>query len=88
MYSNVYTAFNKRTNDFSDEYRIGAEIGIQIFNGKLLMASKLNIVESLKNGTPSGLNNGASLFANNTEFSSLEIDLAYNIQKKMGCIHQ
>lgn len=84
MYMNVYTGFNKRTNNFSDEFRAGAEIGIQLFKEKLLLAGKLHIVESLKNGTPSGLNNGASLFANNTEFSSLTIELSYNIQENWG----
>ncbi len=84
MYMNVYTGFNKRTNDFSDEFRVGAELGIQLFKEKFLVAGKLNVVESLKNGIPSGLNSGASLFANNTEFSSLTIELSYSIQENWG----
>ncbi len=84
MYLNVYSAFNKRTNDFSDEIRLGAELGIQFFKEKLLLSGKLNIVESLKNGIPSGLNSGASLFANNTEFTSVTVELAYDIMEQMG----
>ena len=84
MYLNAYTGFNKRTNDFSDEFRAGVEIGVQLFQEKLLVSGKLNVVESLKNGIPSGLNNTTSLFANNAEFTAVTIELAYNIQKNWG----
>ena len=84
MYMNIYTGFNKRTNDFSDEIRVGAEVGIQLFEQRFLVSGKLDVLESLKNGIPSGLNNGASLFANNTEFSTLTIEGAFHIQEQWG----
>ena len=84
MYLNVYGAFNNRTNDFSDEVRVGAEIGAQFFDKKLLLSGKLDVIESLRNGIPSGLNSGASLFANNAEISTVTVELAYNIQENWG----
>lgn len=84
VYMNVYTAFNKRTEGFSDEIRVGAEVGVQLLEESLLVSGKLNVVESLKNGIPSGLNNGASLFANNAEFTSLTVEVAYSIQEEWG----
>lgn len=84
MYANVYTGFNQRTNDFSDEFRAGAEVGIQLFEDRLLVSGKLDVVESLKNGIPSGLNNTTSLFANNAEFTSVTVEVAYSIQKNWG----
>ena len=84
MYGNVYAGFNNRTNNFSDEFRAGLEIGAQFLDQKLLFISRLNVVESLKNGVPSGLNIGASLFANNSEFTSVELELAYNVQDNWG----
>ena len=84
MYLNTYAGFNKRTNDFSDEFRAGAEVGIQLFRQKLLVSGKLDMVESLKNGIPSGLNNTTSLFANNAEFTTVTVEVAYHIQKNWG----
>jgi len=36
---------------FSDEFRAGAETGTKIFNQKLLVLGRVNIIESLQNGT-------------------------------------
>jgi len=84
MFGNIHAGFNNRTEDFSDEIRAGIEIGAQFFNKNLWVIARTNLVESRKNGLPSGLNNGASLFANNSEYASAEIELAYNIKKNWG----
>ncbi|WP_136467860.1 hypothetical protein [Flagellimonas onchidii] len=83
LYVKAYVGYNNRTQNFSDELRGGAELGIQLFNS-LWLASKLNIVESLQNGSLSAQNNQGSIFANNVEFTNFEVEAAYYITKKFG----
>ena len=83
-YFSTYTAFNNRTNGFSDEWRIGGEIGAGFLNQKLWVNAKLDIVTSLKNGIPSGLSNSTSIFANNAEFTGITTEVAYKIQNNWG----
>jgi len=83
-YISLYGGVNNRSNDFSDELRLGAEFGLAIFNQKLWLNGKLNIVDSFENGIPSGLSNSTSLFANNAEFTNLTFEAAYNISDSFG----
>ena len=79
---NIYAAFNNRTNDFSDEYRLGGEVGTRI--GKSVYAiAKVNLVQSLNNGTASPSMSG-TLFSNNTEYLSPVLELAYEFTSGFG----
>ncbi len=89
VYANVYTGFNNRTNNFSDEFRGGGEFGISFFKSKLWLIARLDIVEPLKNGKKVDVNSnvaerGATIYANNTKYVSYTYEIAYYITKKIG----
>ncbi len=84
FYAKSHVGYNNRSKDFSDEFRSGLEAGINLFNNKLWLISRLNIVKSFKNGTLSAVNNNGSIFANNVEFTSFGFEGAYYITKKLG----
>ncbi|RIA08282.1 hypothetical protein OE09_0091 [Flavobacteriaceae bacterium MAR_2010_72] len=84
MYSKTYAGFNNRTKDFSDEFRTGLEIGINVLNNKLWIIGKSDVVKSLKNGNLNAQNNQGNIFANNIEYVSLGGEAAYYITEKLG----
>ena len=83
-YANVYLGVNNRTNDFSDEFRYGVEIGAGFVNEKFWLSTKLNGIKSYKNGKSSSEVLGTTLFANNAEVTSLTFEAAYYITDKLG----
>lgn len=84
-YANVYTAFNNRTKDFSDEFRYGFELGASFIENKLWLIGRYDVVESLKNGFNSlDGSQTTSIFANNTEFTAITVEAAYYLNKKWG----
>ncbi|SNR16988.1 hypothetical protein [Tenacibaculum jejuense] len=84
FYAKSYLGFNNRTEGFSDEFRTGLEAGINVFDSKLWLITRLNVVKSFNNGTLSAVNSNGSIFANNIEFSSFGFEAAYHITKKLG----
>ncbi|MEO9805930.1 MAG: hypothetical protein ABJF04_21910 [Reichenbachiella sp.] len=74
--------FNNRTNGFSDETRVNFEAGA-VIKDKLILAYKLRWLNSLQNGD-SNIENGASIFSNNTEYVGYTYEVAYNITQKFG----
>ena len=83
-YANIYAGFNNRTNDFSDEFRTGLEAGIGLFQKRIWIIGRLDILKSLKNGTTASEITSTSIFANNTEFTSIGGEVNYYITKKFG----
>lgn len=81
-YVNTLVGFNNRSENFSDEFRIGAEVGYR-FTQKLLAALKLYSVNSLNNGddlqTPS---NG--IFSNNIEYLAVTPEVNYFFNESSG----
>lgn len=81
-YINTLAAFNNRTNNFSDEYRFGAEIGYR-FSPRLLTSLKTLSVNSFYNGdefeTPT---NG--IFSNNIEYIGVTPEFNYFFKENMG----
>lgn len=84
LYGNAYAAFNNRTDGFSDEYRLGAEIGAGLLDKSLWLVQKLDVIESFENGDATDQASSASIFANNTEVLNLTSEIAYNFTKKLG----
>ena len=80
---NTLVAFNNRSNNFSDEFRFGAEVGHWLGGKRFLAALKVLSVNSLYNGsdfeTPS---NG--IFSNNIEFLGVTPELNYFFNDKFG----
>ncbi len=83
-YYSAYAAVNNRTKGFSEEFRFGAEFGLGIFNSRLWLSSKLNFIRSFKNGELSEEVNSTSIFANNTEFTSLGVEANLYLTEKIG----
>ena len=82
LYATALLGFNNRTNDFSDEFRYGAEIGYS-FSGKFTAQLRMFGVNSFMNGEAAG-GAGNSIFANDTEFLSITPEVAYNLTEKLG----
>ncbi len=84
LYTSAYVGFNNRTKGYSEELRFGLEGGAGLFDNKLWLTGKLNIVESLKNGDTVETITSTSLFANNSEFTTLTLEASYYVSKKVG----
>ena len=82
FFSSVGFEYNNRTNGFSDETRVNFELGAVIKN-KLILIYKLRWLNSLKNGDAT-LENGASIFSNNTEYVGYTYEAGYNFTDKYG----
>ncbi len=78
----AYTAFNNRTEDFSEEYRFGLEVGYKAWN-KVLAVAKVDVVQSFFNGTDM-IATGNTIFGNNVEYVSPSIELAYVCKSGLG----
>jgi len=84
FYSKAYLGFNNRTKNYSDEFRLGLETGLNILNNKVWLIGRSDIIKSLKNGSLNAQNNQGNIFANNIEYVSLGGEIAYYISKKFG----
>lgn len=83
-YVSGYAGVNNRSKGFSEELRTGLEAGIALMNKKLWLTSRLNIVESFKNGETAATTTSTSIFANNTEFSSFGLEANWYVTPKLG----
>lgn len=83
-YASGYVGVNNRSNGFSEEFRFGIEAGVSLLDKKLWLISRLNAVESFKNGDTAETTTSTSIFANNTEFTGIAIEAAYYLNKKWG----
>lgn len=85
FYAKSYIGFNNRTQDFSDEFRFGLESGINIFNKKVWLIGRLDIVQSLQNGS---VNQPTifpgSIFANNVSFIGVSAEANYYLTNTFG----
>ena len=83
-YVSGYAGVNNRTKQFSEEFRYGGEFGLGLANNKLWLAAKLQAIESFKNGATAESITSTSIFANNSEFSSLGLEANYYVTKNLG----
>jgi len=84
-YANVYGAYNNRSNNFSDELRFGLEAGAGFLENRLWTILRIDGVESMKNGaTSDATSDGATIFANNTEFVAYTYEIAGYVTDKIG----
>ena len=83
-YVSASVGFNNRTNQFSDEIRGGLEAGLGLFNKRLWLNSRLQMVESLRNGATAETTTSTSIFANNSEYLSLGLEVNLNITDRVG----
>lgn len=78
----AYAGLNNRTNDFSDEYRLGAEVGTKFCN-RFLAIAKVDVVQSFFNGDADPTQ-GGTIFSNNTEYISPSLEVAYEWNNEIG----
>jgi len=83
-YFSTAVALNNRTKGFSEEFRYGAEVGLELIKSKLWVSSKFNVIKSFKNGKLASDVNSTSIFANNSEFTSLGVEANFYVTKKIG----
>lgn len=83
-YAKTHLAYNHRTKGFSDEVYYGGELGVK-FLQKLWIITRVNVLNSTRNGSLGDAGSvSGSVFANNIEFTSVGIEAAYYISKKIG----
>lgn len=83
-YANALIGFNNRTNDFSDEFRYGLEVGAGLLDNRLWIAEKLNGTESFMNGATADQVTSTSVFANNAEIMALTTEVAVYATSRIG----
>lgn len=81
-YATGYAGVNNRTKNFSDEFRFFGEYGYWVIKQKLLLAAKVSVVESFRNGKPETSGNG--LFSNNVEYISPQLGVTWEHQNTWG----
>jgi len=81
-FASLYSAYNNRTNGFSDEYRFGGKLGVAL--NKFWIQVGVDAVKSLKNGDSNFNSEGTGLFSNNAEYLSITPELAYQVTDKIG----
>lgn len=84
VYGNVYAGYNNRTNDFSDELRLGAELGLGILDSKWWIIAKADAIQSMNNGVPAIASTSNSIFVNNAEVFSVTLETAVYLTKSIG----
>jgi len=80
-YVSLQTGFNNRTNNFSDEFRYGLELGYT--HNNFTAIARLKGVKSLFNGDDSQVS-GNGIFNNNVEFLSYAVELIYSYSEHAG----
>ncbi len=81
FYTSVYGAFNNRTRGFSEEVRVGGEVGWTPGNWILIL--KIEDRMSLYNGVANDLE-ASGTFANNTEYFSYTPEVSYLFNDNFG----
>ena len=81
-FSSIYTAFNNRTNGFSDEFRYGAKVGLQI--NRLSFQVSMDGVESFMNGDANFNSEGTGLYSNNAEYLAITPEIGYKFADQWG----
>lgn len=81
-YTSIYTAYNNRSNNFSDEIRYGLEAGIVL--KKLMIIVRGDAVKSLRNSDENFNQFNTGLNLNNAEYLNLSMELGYKITDKIG----
>lgn len=84
LFGNTYAGLNNRTRGFSDELHYGLEAGLMLFDQRVILITKLNVVDSFKNGETAATYTNTSIFANNTEYTSIAFEANAYVTKRLG----
>lgn len=83
-YMNVYAGFNRRSKGYSDDWRAGLEVGLNMLDKKLWLTGRLYTVQSTYNGETAATIISTSIFANNAEHVTISPEIAYYITPQFG----
>lgn len=83
-YVSTNVGINNRTKGFSEEFRYGLELGAGLLNQKLWLITRLAGVESFRNGGSTDPQTSTSIFANNSEYTSIGFEAAYYLTNRIG----
>ncbi len=83
-YLSTYVGLNHRTEGFSEEFRYGMETGASLLNDRLWLVGRLFGLESFKNGDTAETITSTSIFANNTEYTSISVEVNYYLTRQIG----
>ena len=83
-YSAGYAAFNNRTEDFSEEFRYGLEIGFGFLKERIWLVGKFDVSDSFKNGSFNQAITNTSIFADQSEFVNVGAEINIYVTKKLG----
>lgn len=84
LYGTATAGINNRTKGFSDEFQYGLEVGAGLFKERVWLIGRLTGTESFKNGNLASDVSSTSVFANNSEFTSLSAEVTFYLTKKVG----
>ncbi len=82
LYATISGGLNNRGNDFSEEWRIGAEVGYSF--GDLTVLARLSSVQSFMNSDNTSNVISQGVFGNNIEYFTLSPQLIYEFNEKVG----
>lgn len=82
-YASVYTGVNFRTETFSNQLKVGGEVGHLLFD-KLYLIGKLGILEKLTSG--SGNQGGSFLYGEGTTFTSYGLTGIYKFPSQLSLV--
>lgn len=84
-YAKLYLGYNNRSEGFSDEIKSGLELGLNFLQNKLWVIARADFLQSTNNGSLNAITaSSGSIFANNIEYTSIGVEAAYYITKKLG----
>ncbi len=81
-FASIYTAYNNRTNGFSDEIRYGGKVGLSISKFSLIL--NVDAVNSTENGDPNFNSDGTGLYSNNAEYIGFTPEIGFKVTDHWG----
>ncbi|NNC84577.1 MAG: hypothetical protein HKN75_00745 [Bacteroidia bacterium] len=83
-FGSAHFGYNLRSDDYSDELKFGVDLGLSFFDSKFWLITRINAVESLKNGSRNDDDGTSFIYANNTEYVGLALEGSYLLTDNIG----
>jgi len=83
-WAGVYTGYNRRSGDFTDEMIFGVEAGINTSNDRLTFTIRLDGIKAIGNDPNATSVNPQSLFSNYKEYLGLSPEIALHMSPSWG----
>ena len=83
-FAKAFTAYNLRSEGFSDEARFGIEAGVGFGEKPLWIVGRFNFLGSLENSDPQVGTTSASLFSNDIRYTLIGVEVSKYITKRFG----